>query len=147
MISAIFSPILVQIITTRAQMQKEKREYSERHKQEVIENYLKEMGKHIYSGCKKGNSDYGACLSEIYMYFPHEYWYKITEVIKCVREVENMSANSDQSINARNQALSRLQDMYLDLCKEAAPLSRDKKLSRNHIRQIKQKSYIDRYID
>ena len=57
MISTIFSPILVQIITTRAQMQKEKREYSERHKQEVIENYLKEMGKHIYSGCKKGNSD------------------------------------------------------------------------------------------
>ena len=119
-LSSVLSPILVQLITNYHQRKRGKLEFVEKHKHEVIENYIKAVGAHIYSGCRNGDRDYASTIGEIYMYVDQSLWGKVEELTNEIVSLErNTVVPPDQLIHAK--------ELYIDLCKSLSVYSRDSK--------------------
>lgn len=132
-ISAVLSPVVVQLITYFFQSRKDKKEYVEKHKHEVIEKYLKEIGKYIYSEGSSSEVDLGCSHAEIYMYIPTSYWHYIDDLHSCIRKlaVFRPVCFSEQENKTRAELLDCAKDLYLELCKEFSGFARDKKIKHN----------------
>lgn len=132
-VSAVLSPVIVQIVTYFFQSRKDKKEYVEKHRHEVIEKYLSEIGKYIYSEGTSSIVDFGASHAEIYMYIPKSYWGYVDEIHNCMKKLSMIRPVriSDQEIKARAELLDCAKDLYLELCKEFSGFARDKKIKRS----------------
>ena len=117
---SVLSPVLVQLISNRYQSKRAKQEFVEKHKHEVIENYMKAVGAHIYSGCRNGDRDYASTIGEIYMYVDQSLWGKVEELTNEIVSLErNTVVPPDQLIHAK--------ELYIDLCKSLSVYSRGSK--------------------
>ena len=138
-VSAVISPICVEIISYFFKSRQRKQEYVEQHKHEVIEKYLHELGEYIYSECKTSSVGFGASHSEIFMYVPEDYWKEIEEVHRCLNQLSIIKTpNFDpESQTKREELVISAKELYLQLCKDFAVLSRSKRFK--HYTKTKRK--------
>lgn len=103
LIFSIISPILTAWITGRYKIKKLKIsvqekitlqniEYYEKHKTEVIENFLKSAGQCILNKDNNNLKEFGASIPEIYLYVDESYWKEIDNLIKCINAGKHTEA-------------------------------------------------------
>lgn len=142
LVAAVLSPVIVVIINTANQYAKDRSDFYLKHECEVVETYLKSLGRYIYDNDKQENaSAYGTAHAEIYMYIPENLWYKIDNMDILLAQLKNTT------FSTYPDKLSECRVMYEELCKTLSPLSRHpnrlirflrkKKLSRNIAKDLK----------
>ena len=120
LIAAVVSPVIVVLINAHKQTRKDINNFYFRHQFDVIETYLKSLGKYIYNECSsEAAATYGVAHAEIYMYIPSGMWYLI----------DNMDIHISQLKNATpenyDHKLAILKVMYEELCQSFAPFARN----------------------
>lgn len=119
-LSSVLSPILVQLISNYHQRKREKQEFVEKHKHEVIENYIKALGAHIYSGCRNGDREYATSIGEIYMYVDQSLWGKINDLTNLIIKMEQCTVYESEQ-------LAILKNLYNQLCEDFSIYARSTK--------------------
>lgn len=74
LLAAILSPIITTVINNRHIEKMENTNYYEKHRAEVIENYIKSAGAKISFPDKENQEFYGRNSKEIYLYLSSDYW-------------------------------------------------------------------------
>ena len=128
---ALLSTIIGPIITAKRTCNHEKEMYKLRfykeHEHEVIERYLRVVGRFAFGQHYDDQKDLGEALSEIFMYAPKELWDDIQSINSKIISILNIKLNSD-----RNVHMPELQQLYVKLCKSFAPYRRsDEEYKRN----------------
>lgn len=67
-------------------------DYYEKHKTEVIENFLKSAGQCILKKNDNNLKEFGASIPEIYLYVDESYWKEIDNLIKCINAGKHSEA-------------------------------------------------------
>ena len=121
MLFTFLAAILPSIINNHYQAKKENREFYEKHRCEVIENYLKNTARHLYGNIHAHDyaADYASSLAEIYIYAPQELWEKIDEMNEIIIDLSN--ANEDPQ---RRYLETKAKQNYHELCKSFSDFSR-----------------------
>ena len=117
--ASIASPILVAIINNKHQLKKQRVEYYDNHKNEVIENYLRAVGQFLYGDAYEKDDNYGLCCAEIYMYVPKHLWNQVDEIDDSIRKLKTAS-DYDHHKNLQRVA----QEKFLALRKSFSDLGR-----------------------
>lgn len=125
--AAVLSPVLVAIIDNIFKARRERQEFYTQHKCEVIENYLRLVGAHIYGGAHKRNTEYAKALAEIYMYVPEDLWKHIDEMNTVLEAIEQMPRGSEKEEDTHSAALFEAKAKYHEFCKLFTNLSRRKR--------------------
>ena len=111
---SVSSTILVSIINNRHQDKMFKKEFYEKRKCEVIENYLKCVGECYLNNTKStDNVDIAEWISEIYMYAPKELWADIDQMNQILIDKKGHAKHSEE-----------LKENYIDFCKKFSDFSR-----------------------
>ena len=126
LIAAVSSTVVVSLINNRHQDKMFKKEFYEKRKYEVIENYLKAIGSIIFWNDSKNKSEISEWMSEIYMYTPKELWTDIDEMNHKVIEVK-----------ANNSSILEIKNTYIDFCKKFSFINREQAVKRTKRRQEK----------
>ena len=111
-IGAVLSPIAVAIINNHYQSKRRYEEFYQQHRSDVIESYLRSIGKYIYCSNEENTSNLGAGLAEIYMYAPKSLWEKIDQMNNMIFNMYN-----DQYYKDQDAYETLLKKQYQDLCK------------------------------
>lgn len=111
-VSAI-SPIIIEKIKARRERKTWNRDFYEKHRCEVIENYLKAVGEYIFYPSGTNESKFGCAVSEIFMYAPEDSWGVIQKMNEAIA-------------NYKGTDRGYLKIQYFELCKLLAPLKREK---------------------
>lgn len=85
LIAAILSPILTTIISNRYQLKLRKSEFLEKHKAEVIENYLKNVGAVINNPTLESLEKFGFNCKEIYLYVSTDHWTLLDDIENLIK--------------------------------------------------------------
>lgn len=85
LIAAILSPILTTIINNRYQLKLRKSEFLEKHKAEVIENYLKNVGAVINHPTHENLGKFGFNCKEIYLYVSTDHWTLLDDIENLIK--------------------------------------------------------------
>lgn len=97
------SSIIVAVISARLRIKEKKLDineriafqnidYYEKHKTEVIENFLKSAGQCILKKNDNNLKEFGASIPEIYLYVDESYWKEIDNLIKCINAGKHSEA-------------------------------------------------------
>lgn len=104
LIAAILSPILTTIINNRYQLKLRKSEFLEKHKAEVIENYLKNVGAVINNPSNENFEKFGFNSKEVYLYISPDHWSLLDEIENQIEKCDYSSAN--KYVNVLCESLS-----------------------------------------
>ena len=85
LIAAILSPILTTIINNRYQLKLRKSEFLEKHKAEVIENYLKNVGAVINNPSNENFEKFGFNSKEVYLYVSTDHWTLLDDIENLIK--------------------------------------------------------------
>lgn len=123
-IALIFSfvlPILIAVINNKYETKKWIFEHYEKHRSEVIEQYLNVVSNYIFYPTYDKENDLGKVLSEIYMYIPKNMWDKIEELNNLLPE--------------HNYNSEKAKELFNQLCKEFSSLRRTNKFKISKYKQ------------
>ncbi len=67
-------------------------EYYEKHRTEVVENFLKSASQYILNKDETNSKEFGASIPEIYLYVDEAYWKEIDNLIKCINAGKHSEA-------------------------------------------------------
>lgn len=117
LISSVFSPIAVALLKNRHDKTMFEKEFYEKRKCEVIENYLKCVGAIIFYN-EKSKSETAEWISEIYMYAPEEMWDEIDKMNQLV-------INNAIHYGENSYTKEVINYKYIDFCKKFSKFSRE----------------------
>ena len=132
-VAAFATAVLGPLITASIQCSHESKMYNKRfyeeHKQQVIENYLKAVGKFAFTTDWNEKLEFGEASAEIFMYTPKELWDNIRELNK---QISDYTTSSDD-YSTKKEYQKKLLNNYFELCEKFHMINRRKglcKLSR-----------------
>ena len=132
-VGSVISPIVVSLINNHHQSKRRYEEFYQQHRSDVIENYLRAVGKYIYCHNEANTTDLGSSLAEIYMYAPKDLWDKIDQMNVSISTLHDYGYGKDLS-----EKLIRIKDQYQELCKAFHDLGRTQKpIKSNKKKQLK----------
>ena len=95
-----------------------KKEFYEKRKCEVIENYLKCIGGIIFYNDYQNKASTAEYISEIYMYAPKEMWCEIDKINRLALNIAYRYGEDGYSKEA-------IKETYIDFCKKFSEFSRE----------------------
>ena len=122
LITAVSSTLITACLNNRHAARMHKIEFYEKRKYEVIENYLKNVGKVIFYPEEESVKDLSEWISEIYMYMPSEYWNGIDEINKIILEISKDHFHYPHREEAKKK--------YLDFCKSVSSINRKQSVTK-----------------
>lgn len=128
-VMSVVGPCLTAHITCKHESEMYDKRFKKEHEHDVIEQYLKSIGKYVFSPGCNDIENFGEAVSEIFMYAPRTMWEDIKSLNQNVLRVASI-ADYEQR---QHQKLA-LQQSYLMLCENLSPLSR---VSGNRKKRIK----------
>ena len=117
LVSTACSPVIANILNNAHQARMFKKEFYEKRKCEVVENYLKSIGNCLLYNSVENKKALSEWTSEIYMYTPQRLWDDIDEMNK------KLFVFIDSNYN---RADNELIFQYLNFCKKFHRFSRKK---------------------
>ena len=120
--TAVLGPLITTWITCAHDSKMHKKRFYEEHKQQVIENYLKSVGKFVFTTNWDDRRDFGESTAEIFMYAPKRLW----PIIRSINSKISQYITTQGTDNERKTAVKDLQNCYFELCEEFHMLNRDK---------------------
>ena len=108
---SIFSPGIVAWINNKHEKEMFKKEFYEKRKCEVIENYLKCIGGIIFYNDYQNKASTAEYISEIYMYAPKEMWCEIDKINRLALNIAYRYGEDGYSKEA-------IKETYIDFCKK-----------------------------
>ena len=125
LLSAISSPIITAYFNNRYLLKKHDLDFYYSHRSQVIESYLRAVGKYIYSPSHESFAELGVSLSEIFMYTPRDLWPDIEKMNTYIVEYGELrsdySSDNKEKIE-KNKTLLKLH--YECLCQSFSDLAR-----------------------
>ena len=115
---SIFSPGVVAWINNRHADKAFKREFYEKRKCEVIENYLKCIGGIIFYNDYQNQALSAEYISEIYMYAPETMW-------KDIDEINSLALNIACRHGEDGYSKEAIKAKYIDFCKKFSKFNRE----------------------
>ena len=121
-VMSVVGPCLTAHITCKHESEMYDKRFKKEHEHDVIEQYLKAIGKYVFSPDCNDIKNFGEAVSEIFMYAPRTMWDDIKTLNQGVLHIASINNYEQRQI----QKLS-LQQSYLMLCENLSPLSRSSK--------------------
>ena len=121
-VMSVIGPCLTAHITCKHESEMYDKRFKKEHQHDVIEQYLKSIGKYVFSPDLNNVENFGEAVSEIFMYTPLE----IREDIKTLNQGV-LHVASIQDYEQRQMQKLALQPTYLALCEKLSSLSRTSK--------------------
>ena len=118
--ASVIVPMLLNMYTQKVTF---RREFIQKRKHEVVENYLKSMGKIAFSNVSTDRVESTEWLSEIYMYAPQELWADIDKMNSFVVRASSVTISMDE----KDYCINQIGDNYIEFCKKFSFISREKK--------------------
>lgn len=122
LLSTIIGPMITAWRTCKHEKEMYKLRFYKEHEHEVIERYLRVVGRFAFGQHYDDQKNLGEALSEIFMYAPEELWDDIQSINSEIISILNIKLNSD-----RNVHMPELQQSYIKLCRSFAPYRRSDK--------------------
>ena len=115
---SIVSPIFVARMKIKHADKMFKKEFYEKRKCEVIENYLKCIGGIIFYNDYQNKASTAEYISEIYMYAPKEMWGDIDKINRLALNIAYRHGEDGYSKEA-------IKETYIDFCKKFSDFNRE----------------------
>lgn len=132
-LSSVIGPMITAAITCRHERKMYQKRLLLEHEHEVIERYLRTIGRYAFGNAREDQKDLGDAISEIFMYAPIELHADLQNINNLI--IELMSSNYDHAWQLR----TKLRKSYLELCEKFAPYCRSEKTSKKRRSQSKKK--------
>lgn len=116
---SIIGPLITAVIKNRYDSKMYERRFYNEHRHEVIENYLKCLGKCLFAITFDATVEFGEATAEIFMYVPKEMWENIRKLNQGVTNMVIAQYHSDKKTHADN-----LRPIYFQLCEQFSELGR-----------------------
>lgn len=126
LLASISSTVVVSIINNKHQDKMFRKEFYEKRKYTVIENYLLFVGKLTVQNNMDDQSDLSEWMSEIYMYVPKELWKDIDDVNQKIIE-SRKKRYPDNKIDID----------YIEFCKKFSCINRGQSVKRTRRKRAK----------
>ena len=118
--TAVLGPLITAGIQCWHESRMHKMRYYDEHKQEVIENYLKSVGKYAFTTDRSEKRDFGESSAEIFMYTPKEMWPDIRRLNDLILEYTMSQGTYEQKHAEQTDIIKH----YYALCEKFNNLSR-----------------------
>ena len=115
-------PFFTALINSIHESRMSKKRFVQEHEHQVIERYLKAVGKYVFTTEHSDMREFGECSSEIFMYAPEELWDDIRDLNKKITEYRQCDEHSLRMVLKQNN-----QKLYFELCEKFADYRRSSK--------------------
>lgn len=125
-VTAVLGPLGTALIQSKHENKMYQNRFYTEHKQEVIENYIKAVGRYVFSDTWDDKRNFGEASAEIFMYTPPELWDDIKEINLQLSIMSTVCEDSNQF----KQRQRKIQEAYFSLCEKFHRLNRNYKSTR-----------------
>ena len=119
LIVAACGPLITALITAKHESFMYKTKYVDEHKHEVVEKYLKSVGRFLFSLDHNDLKEFGASSSEIFMYAPKNLWDDIKKINEAIFKISSCSDYEEKKNLCKKSKL-----LFYELCENFADFSR-----------------------
>ena len=132
-LASIIGPMITAAITCRHERKMYKKRFLMEHEHEVIERYLRTIGRYAFGNAPEDQKDLGDAMSEIFMYAPIELHDDLQNINNQIIELMGCSYDDEW------QRAANLRKSYLELCEKFAPYRRSGKIRKKYRHKRKNK--------
>ena len=125
-LASIIGPMLTAAITCHHERKMYKKRFLLEHEHEVIERYLRTIGRYAFGNAPEDQKDLGDAMSEIFMYAPIELHDDRQSINTQLIELMGCSYDDEW------QRAANLRKSYLELCEKFAPYRRSGKIRKKY---------------
>ena len=118
-VTSVGGPCLTAHITCKHESEMYDKRFKKEHEHDVIEQYLKSIGKFVFCPDLKNIENFGEAVSEIFMYTPPAIWEDIKSLNQDILRVASI-----QDYEQRQTQKLALQPSFLALCEKLSSISR-----------------------
>ena len=118
-LTSIAGPCLTAFINCRHERKMYFNRFKTEHEHDVVEKYIKTVGRYVFSLDYKDLNNFGEASAEIFMYAPKELWSDIRQLNQDIAEISRLGYYEQQKAKQ-----GQLQNSYLILCEKFSDLRR-----------------------
>lgn len=118
-LTSVAGPCLTAHINSKHEQKMYTKRFKTEHKHEVIEKYLKAVGKYVFSSFDENTDIFGEASAEIFMYVPKELWDDIRALNTSIINFSQITG-----FEYKQTIKPQLQRSFLSLCEKFSDLNR-----------------------